>query len=175
MRLVDASLERPVTVFMVAAGLVVFGLVAASRLAVDLLPDISYPSLTVRTDLPDAAPGDVEQFVTRPVEEAVGVVPGLVRMHSISRPGIAASTSTIEIGTEGSDFDTLLAVYTGSSVDHLTLVAANDDYDSTTRASDVTFHADANTTYHIAIDGKQSATTGRPAQGTALIFYCGTS
>src|SRR5437867_7140611 len=72
---------------MATLGVVLFGLVAASRLSVDLLPDISYPSLTVRTDLPDAATGDVEQFVTRPVEEGVGVVPGLSRMHSISRAG----------------------------------------------------------------------------------------
>ena len=99
MRIVDASLKRPVTVFMVTAGLVIFGLVAASRLSVDLLPDISYPSLTIRTDLPDAAPGDVEQFVTRPVEEAVGVVPGLSRLHSISRPGQSEVTMEFASGT----------------------------------------------------------------------------
>ncbi|HEY3215732.1 MAG TPA: efflux RND transporter permease subunit [Candidatus Eisenbacteria bacterium] len=97
MRLIDGSIRRPVSVFMVTLGIVLFGLVAGSRLAVDLLPDISYPSLTVRTDLPDAAPGDVEQFVTRPVEEAVGVVPGLVRMHSMSRPG--QSEVTLEFGS----------------------------------------------------------------------------
>jgi HAE1 family hydrophobic/amphiphilic exporter-1 len=96
-RLIDGSIRRPVTVFMATLGVVLFGLVAASRLAVDLLPDISYPSLTVRTDLPDAAPGDVEQFVTRPVEEGVGVVPGLVRMHSVSRPG--QSEVTLEFGS----------------------------------------------------------------------------
>src|SRR5436190_3012334 len=99
MRIVDASLKRPVTVFMVTAGLVIFGLVAASRLSVDLLPDISYPSLTIRTDLPDAAPGDVEQFVTRPIEEAVGVVPGLSRLHSISRPGQSEVTMEFSSGT----------------------------------------------------------------------------
>jgi HAE1 family hydrophobic/amphiphilic exporter-1 len=99
MRIVDASLKRPVTVFMVTAGLVIFGLVAASRLSVDLLPDISYPSLTIRTDLPDAAPGDVEQFVTRPVEEGVGVVPGLTRLHSVSRPGQSEVTLEFASGT----------------------------------------------------------------------------
>jgi HAE1 family hydrophobic/amphiphilic exporter-1 len=87
MKLVEGAIRRPVSVLMVTLGLILFGLVAASRLSVDLLPDISHPSLTVRTDLPDAAPADVEQFVTRPVEEAVGVVPGLARMHSVSRPG----------------------------------------------------------------------------------------
>src|SRR4249920_810621 len=97
MRLADASIKRPVTVFMVTLGVVLFGLVAASRLSVELLPDLSYPSITVRTDLPDAAPSDVEQFVTRPVEEGVGVVPGLTRMHSVSRPG--QSEVTLEFGT----------------------------------------------------------------------------
>src|SRR5262245_65029264 len=97
MRLVEGSIRRPVTVFMVTLGVMIFGLVAASRLSVDLLPDISYPSLTIRTDLPDAAPEDVEQFVTRPVEEAVGVVAGLTRMHSISRPG--QSEVTLEFGS----------------------------------------------------------------------------
>src|SRR5881397_510573 len=102
MRLVDGSIRRPVSVFMVTTGTVLFGLVAASRLAVDLLPDISYPSLTVRTDLPDAAPADVEQFVSRPIEEGVGVVPVLVRMHSVSRPG--QSEVTLEF-TSGSRMD----------------------------------------------------------------------
>src|SRR5262249_21821923 len=81
----------------VAGGVGILGLVAASGHSVDLLPDISYPSLTIRTDLPDAAPADVEQFVTRPVEEAVGVVAGLTRMHSISRPG--QSEVTLEVGS----------------------------------------------------------------------------
>ena len=56
MKLVEGSIRRPVTVFMVTLGVVLFGLVAASRLSVDLLPDISYPSLNVRTDFPDANP-----------------------------------------------------------------------------------------------------------------------
>ena len=99
MKLVEGSIRRPVTVFMVTLGVVLFGLVAASRLSVDLLPDISYPSLTVRTDLPDAAPGDVEQFVTRPVEEAIGVVPGLTRLHSVSRPGQSEVTLEFATGT----------------------------------------------------------------------------
>jgi HAE1 family hydrophobic/amphiphilic exporter-1 len=99
MRLVDSSIRRPITVFMTTVAVVIFGLVASSRLAVDLLPDISYPSLTVRTDLPDAAPADVEQFVTRPVEEAVGVVAGLSRMHSLSRPGQSEVTLEFNSGT----------------------------------------------------------------------------
>ena len=117
MKLVEGSIHRPVTVFMATLGVVLFGLVAGSRLSVDLLPDISYPSLTVRTDLPDAAPGDVEQFVTRPVEEAAGVVPGLVRMHSVSRPG--QSEVTLEFGT-GTRMD-LAALSVREKLDLVTL------------------------------------------------------
>ncbi|HKA23936.1 MAG TPA: efflux RND transporter permease subunit [Candidatus Eisenbacteria bacterium] len=117
MKLVDVSLKRPVTVFMVTLGVMIFGLVAASRLSVDLLPDISYPSLTIRTDLRDAAPEDVEQFVTRPVEEAVGVVAGLTRMHSISRPG--QSEVTLEFGS-GTRMD-LAALAVREKLDLVTL------------------------------------------------------
>src|SRR3989442_9904106 len=99
MKLIDGSIRRPVSVFMVTVGVTLFGLVAGSRLPVDLLPDISYRSLTVRTDLPDAAPGDVEQFVTRPIEEGVGVVPGLVQLHSVSRPGQSEVTLEFASGT----------------------------------------------------------------------------
>src|SRR4249920_2695349 len=102
---------------MVTLGVVLFGLVAGGRLAVDLLPDISYPSLTIRTDFPDAAPGDVEQFVTRPLEEAAGVVPGLVRMHSVSRPG--QSEVTLEFGT-GTRMD-LAALSVREKLDLVTL------------------------------------------------------
>jgi HAE1 family hydrophobic/amphiphilic exporter-1 len=87
MRLTDGSIRRPVTVSMIVLAVMVFGLVSLSRLRVELLPNISYPSLTIQTDYPDAAPAEVEQFVTRPIEEAVGVLPGLERVKSVSRPG----------------------------------------------------------------------------------------
>jgi len=70
---------------MAATAAVVFGIVALDRLPLNLLPDISYPSLTLRTEYLNAAPVEVETAVTRPVEEAVGVVPGLQRIWSISR------------------------------------------------------------------------------------------
>jgi HAE1 family hydrophobic/amphiphilic exporter-1 len=87
MRITDASIGRPVTVTMVVMAVIVFGLVSLGRLRVELLPNISYPSLTIQTEYPDAAPAEVEQFVTRPIEEAVGVLPGLEKVRSVSRPG----------------------------------------------------------------------------------------
>jgi HAE1 family hydrophobic/amphiphilic exporter-1 len=92
MSLVQFSLRRRVTVAMAGVAVVVFGVVAFRRLPVNLLPDISYPSLTVETRLPGAAPQEVEALVSRPVEEVVGVVSGVRRLVSLSRPGLSQVT-----------------------------------------------------------------------------------
>jgi len=65
-------------------------------------------------------------------------------------PSISGS---VTIDTIGSNFDTLLAVYTGSAVDSLTLIASNDDIGGGNLQSRMTFPATAGTTYHIAVDG----------------------
>jgi len=96
MQLVDFSLRRRVTVAMCAVAMVLFGLVAFSRLKISLLPELSYPSLTIETSMPGAAPAEVEQLLTRPIEERVGVVSGVERISSISTPGL--SQVTIEFG-----------------------------------------------------------------------------
>jgi HAE1 family hydrophobic/amphiphilic exporter-1 len=91
-RIVRFSLARPITVIMAAVSCFLFGFVSLGRLPLNLLPDISYPTLTVQTEFPDAAPGEVENLVTRPLEEAVGVVSGVVSMSSSSRAGISEIT-----------------------------------------------------------------------------------
>jgi HAE1 family hydrophobic/amphiphilic exporter-1 len=84
---------------MAALAAVVFGLVALGRLDVGLLPEIRYPTLTVQTELPGSAPVDVENLVTRPLEESVGVVPGLRQVHSVSQSGLSQITLEFAWGT----------------------------------------------------------------------------
>lgn len=96
MRIVDFSIRRPVTVLVLFIAVVVFGWVGFGRLAVDLLPDITYPSLTVRTDYEGAAPNEIENLITRPIEDAVGVVNNVVRVVSSSRADL--SEVTLEFG-----------------------------------------------------------------------------
>ena len=103
--LVALAVRRRVTVLMCALALAAFGVVGYQRLPLDLLPDISYPSLTVQTDFPDTAPAEVENLVTRPVEEAVGVLRGLRTVHSVSRPGVSEVTLEFDWGA---DMDLLL-------------------------------------------------------------------
>ena len=100
MKVIDVSVRRPVTVFILAVAAVIFGGVGFRQLATDLLPDVTYPSLTVRTLYPGAAPVEVESLVTRPVENAVGVVNGLIRVESSSRAGVSEVTLELAWGTE---------------------------------------------------------------------------
>ena len=87
MNIVDVAIKRPVTVWMFTFAVMLFGLVGLSRLAVNLLPELSYPTLTVRTNYIGAAPAEIEQLITKPVEEAVGVVKGLRKISSVSKAG----------------------------------------------------------------------------------------
>ena len=89
MTLVEFSTSRRVTVAMCMVAIVAFGLVGFDRLAVNLLPDITYPTITVRTEFPGVAPAEVEHLISEPLEELVGVVGNVIRVSSISRPGIS--------------------------------------------------------------------------------------
>jgi HAE1 family hydrophobic/amphiphilic exporter-1 len=102
MRLIDISTERRVTVLMVTLAIVLFGFVSLNRLRVNLLPDLAYPTLTVRTELPGAAPLEVENLITKPIEEVVGVIKNVKRVRSVSRSG---QSDVILEFTWGTDMD----------------------------------------------------------------------
>jgi len=85
--LVEFATRRRVTIGMTTLTLVLFGLIALSGLKVNLLPDLSYPTLTVRTEYEGAAPIEMENLVSQPVEEALGTVKNVRRIHSVSRTG----------------------------------------------------------------------------------------
>ncbi|HXV14505.1 MAG TPA: efflux RND transporter permease subunit, partial [Candidatus Krumholzibacteria bacterium] len=111
------AVRRRVTVVMTSLAVIAFGIVGYNRLPLELFPDISYPSLTVQTDFPDTAPQEVENLVTRPVEEAVGVLRGLKSIHSVSRSGV--SEVTLEFDWD-SDMD-MLSMEVREKLDRLIL------------------------------------------------------
>ena len=77
--------------------------------------------------------------------------------HSIWYCWTAPDSGSVTFDTIGSNFDTLLAVYTGDTVSGLTAKASNDDIASNNPQSRVTFSVVATTMYHIAIDGRNGA------------------
>ena len=84
-RLIEIATERRVTISMLMVAIVLFGMVSLSRLKLNLLPDISYPTVTIRTELTGAAPVEVENLLTKPIEEAVGVIRNVRLVRSVSR------------------------------------------------------------------------------------------
>lgn len=97
--LLGFGIHRPVGMLMVVLAGVVFGLVSLSKLPVDLLPPIDYPSLTVRTTYPGAAPEDVEERVTEQLEDVLSTVGNLVRIRSSSRAEVSEILLEFEWGS----------------------------------------------------------------------------
>jgi len=87
MQIVEFATRRRVTILMVTLAVILFGFVSLTRLKLNLLPDLSYPTLTVRTDLTGAAPLELETLITRPIEEAVGIIRNVRQVRSVSRAG----------------------------------------------------------------------------------------
>jgi HAE1 family hydrophobic/amphiphilic exporter-1 len=100
MQIVEFATRRRVTILMITVAVVLFGMVSLSRLKLNLLPDLSYPTLTVRTDLPGAAPLELETLITRPIEEAVGIIRNVRSVRSVSRAGQADVLLEFAWGTD---------------------------------------------------------------------------
>ncbi len=82
----EFTTKKPVAIIMITLGIVVFGFVSLKRLSWNLMPEISYPTFTIRTEYPGAAPEEVENIVSRPLEEQLGLIKDLISLTSISRP-----------------------------------------------------------------------------------------
>ncbi len=82
----EFTTKKPVAIIMIALGIAVFGFVSLKRLSWDLMPEISYPTFTIRTEYPGAAPEEVENIVSRPLEEQLGLIKNLTSITSVSRP-----------------------------------------------------------------------------------------
>ena len=102
MSLVVLATRRRVTIAMATIAVLLFGSVALSRLNVNLLPDLAHPALTIRTELEGAAPAEIENLITKPVEEALGIVKNVEEIRSVSRTG--QSDVILEFGW-GTDMD----------------------------------------------------------------------
>ncbi len=87
MNLSGFSIRRPVAVAMIVLGILILGFVSLEKIPINLLPDITYPKITLRTEYPHAAPREVEERVTKYIESVVGIISNVVKVSSVSRPG----------------------------------------------------------------------------------------
>ena len=99
-RLIEASLRYRLVVTMGAVLLVAAGFVAMMRLPIDAMPDITPIQVQILTKAPALGPLEVEQFITRPVENAMSGLPRLTEVRSVSRYGLSAVTVVFEEDTD---------------------------------------------------------------------------
>jgi HAE1 family hydrophobic/amphiphilic exporter-1 len=100
MSLTSISVRRPVSTIAAVLAVVLLGSVSLTRMPVSLLPDVSLPVLTVRTQFPGAAATEVSRQVAEPIEGALAATPGLVELRSVSRNGEVVTTARFAWGTD---------------------------------------------------------------------------
>ena len=100
MRLSRFAVNRPVFTVMAVLIVIILGTISLFRLPIDLMPDITYPTLSITTRYTNASPEEVEQLITRPIEEAMSAVPGAESVSSVSGEGISNVRVNFTWGTE---------------------------------------------------------------------------
>src|SRR4249919_1879432 len=85
----NTSIKRPVFATMCVLSFVVLGLVALTRLGIELFPSLDIPFVNISTVYPGASPEEVETLVTKPLEDAVAGIEGVKRVESTSSEGFS--------------------------------------------------------------------------------------
>lgn len=98
MNLSAISINRPVLTVMVSVALMVLGLMGLARLGTDLFPDVNFPVVSVNIPYPGASPREVEQLVTKPIEDAVVSMNGIDRIKTMSREGLSTVIILFKLG-----------------------------------------------------------------------------
>lgn len=85
---------------MVTLIVLILGAVSLYRLPIDLMPDITYPTLSVSSSYENASPEEIEELITRPLEEAMSAVPGVEEVTSSSSEGSSRVRLSFGWGTD---------------------------------------------------------------------------
>ena len=100
MRISRFAVHRPIFTIMVVLIVVLLGTISLLRLPIDLMPDISYPTLSISCTYENAGPEEIEELITRPIEQAVSAVPGVEELTSVSVEGQGTVRVTFAWGTD---------------------------------------------------------------------------
>jgi HAE1 family hydrophobic/amphiphilic exporter-1 len=94
------SIKRAITFTMVYVFVVGFGLFGLSRLKIDLYPDVTFPVIAIITTYTGVAPADMENLVTKPIEEAVASVENIKHIRSQSKLGASLILAEFDWGID---------------------------------------------------------------------------
>ena len=100
MKIARFSVHRPIFTIMMMLIIILLGAISLSRLPIDLMPDITYPTLSVSTNYSNVGPEEIEQLITRPIEEAMSAVAGVEEVTSTSSQGRSSVRLSFAWGTD---------------------------------------------------------------------------
>lgn len=100
MKISRAAVQRPIFTVMIVLIVILLGVISLLRLPIDLMPDISYPTVSVSCIYENAGPEEIEELITRPIEEAMSAVPGVEEVTSVSVEGQGTVRVTFTWGTD---------------------------------------------------------------------------
>ncbi|MBF0406683.1 MAG: efflux RND transporter permease subunit [Candidatus Riflebacteria bacterium] len=100
MTLSEFSVRRPIGITMITCVIILFGIVSLTHLPIDLMPDITYPTISISATYENASPVEVETLLTRPIEQALSAVPGVEEVSSSSTEGRCQVKVTFTWGTD---------------------------------------------------------------------------
>jgi len=87
MNIARGPVERPILTSIIFLIVIILGLVSLSRISIDLMPEITYPTISVITEYGNVGPQEMEELITRPIEEALAAVQGVEEIISTSTEG----------------------------------------------------------------------------------------
>ncbi len=99
MKLSSFTVRHSILTSMIALIVVILGVIALRQLPLDLMPDITFPVLSINTSYANSSPQIVEQLITRPIEEAMSAVPGVEQITSDSAEGSSGVRLSFAWGT----------------------------------------------------------------------------
>ncbi len=100
MSLIDLSVKRPIGTIMFYIGIILLGFISVSKLSINLLPDLSYPKISVVTDYPGLGPEEIERFITSELEGPLSSISGVKKINSISKDGLSIISLEFHWGTD---------------------------------------------------------------------------
>jgi HAE1 family hydrophobic/amphiphilic exporter-1 len=100
MKLSEFSVKHPIFTIMLTLIVIVLGAVSFARLPIDLMPDVTYPTLSIQTSYENASPQEIEELISRPIEAALSAVPGVENIFSTSSEGSSSVRVTFSWGTD---------------------------------------------------------------------------
>jgi HAE1 family hydrophobic/amphiphilic exporter-1 len=100
MRISRFTVNRPIFTLMAVFIVLILGGISFVKLPIDLMPDITYPTLSISTSYTNASPEEMEELVTRPIEEAMSALPGVEELTSVSSEGQSSVRVTFAWGTD---------------------------------------------------------------------------